>query len=87
MVIVRSIDRKELSGESVIILRRCLTLLQLRQNDMNKVERKQVSIRIPKDDYEFLGQYCPSVEGLERATWIAELVRREVRRLQKGQEP
>ncbi|MDJ1177305.1 hypothetical protein PJF56_00350 [Roseofilum sp. BLCC_M91] len=54
---------------------------------MNKVERKQVSIRIPRDDYEFLGNYCPNVEGLERATWIAELVRKEVRRIQQQDIP
>ena len=53
---------------------------------MNKVERKQVSIRIPREDYEFLGEYCPNIEGLERATWIAQLVRKEVRRLKQEQQ-
>lgn len=49
---------------------------------MAKPKKKQVSIRIPEDDYEFLDMYCEE-EGIERATWMASVIHKEVRRIQQ----
>jgi len=48
-----------------------------------KVKKKEVRIRIPEEYADFLMEYCPKEEMTERATWIANLVIREVKKIQQ----
>jgi len=48
-----------------------------------KVNRKKITIMLPEDYAEFLLEYCPKEEMTERATWIANLVIREVKKIKE----
>jgi len=50
------------------------------------IEKHDIKIRIPKEHADFLMKYCREEAYTERATWIANLVIREVKKIQE-QEP
>jgi len=50
------------------------------------MKKKSVTVQILETDYEFLDKYCPMELGIPRATWIAGLVRKEVKRIQQQEQ-
>jgi len=51
-----------------------------------KIKRKSVTIKLPEEAADFLMSYCRNEEMTERATWIANLVIREVKKIQQEQQ-
>ena len=49
------------------------------------VDRQKVSVSIPRQDAEFLKEYCPT-QGKERARWIADLISDKVREIKSQQQ-
>jgi len=52
---------------------------------MARIKRTQVSIRVHPDDYKFLDNYCAE-EGIEKATWMSSVIRKEVKRIQQQEQ-
>ena len=50
----------------------------------SKVKRKYVTISLPEEHAEFLMDYCPNKEKIERATWISNLVMKEIKRIKEA---